>query len=367
MMESGARNSTKYMLLYEKLRQLILSQTYPYGSKLPSKRLLSEENGISLISVEHSLDMLLDEGYIEARERKGYFVIYREDEGFTNSNVASVFVDSAVIEENTDEVDLFPFSLYAKTMRRVLSQYEEQIFTRCPGEGSVKLRQAISGYLGRSRNIRASYEQIVIGSGSEYLYGLILQMLGSNRVYAIENPSYEKIEQVYNAHNIKPESLPLGKGGILSSSLMASKADVLHVSPFRSFPSGITASAPKRAEYIKWASVNDRLIIEDDFESEFSVLSKPEDTVFALSQDDNVIYINSFSKTIAPSIRIGYMILPGRLLELFKEKVGFYSCTVPSYEQYVLAEFIDSGEFERHINRVRRKKRRAGKSGRKAD
>ena len=144
---------------------------------------------------------------------------------------------------------------------------------------------------------------------------------------------------------------------------VSTDADVLHVSPFRSYPTGITASATKRAEYIKWAKEKDRIIIEDDFESEFSVLSKPEDTIFSISGDDNVIYINSFSKTIAPSIRIGYMILPERLMGLFKEKVGFYSCTVPSFEQHVLAEFIDSGEFERHINRVRRKKRSAQQKG----
>lgn len=357
------QKTTKYMLLYEKLRQMILSGSYSYGSKLPSKRILSEENGISLISVEHSLEMLADEGYIETRERKGYFVIYREDEGFTNS-IGSAFY--TVPSEASDEVDLFPFSLYARTMRKVLSQYDQQIFTRCPGEGSVKLRQAIAGYLGRSRNMMVPYERIVIGSGAEYLYGLILQMLGMERAYAIEKPSYEKIEQIYNAHGIYPESLPLGKGGIISSNLASSSAEVLHVSPFRSFPSGITASAAKRAEYIKWASSNGRIIIEDDFESEFSVLSKPEDTLFALSEDDNVIYINTFSKTIAPSIRIGYMILPEKLMGLFQTKVGFYSCTVPSYEQYVLAEFMDSGEFERHINRVRRQKRRSSKQNKKS-
>lgn len=360
--QNNSAEKSKYMLLYEKIREQILSGFFSYGSKLPSKRILADENSISLVSVEHSLALLSDEGYIEARERKGYFVIYREGDGFANQS--SVAVEPVAINsEPSDEVELFPFSIYAKTMRRVLSQYDQQIFSKCPVEGNVGLRQAISRYLGRSRNIKAPYERIIIGSGSEYLYGLILQMLDSHRKYAIEKPSYEKIEQVYNAHGIIPEGLPLARGGIISSSLVSTDADVLHVSPFRSYPTGITASATKRAEYIKWAKKKDRIIIEDDFESEFSVLSKPEDTIFSISGDDNVIYINSFSKTIAPSIRIGYMILPERLMGLFKEKVGFYSCTVPSFEQHVLAEFIDSGEFERHINRVRRKKRSAQQKG----
>lgn len=357
MSKNNLSDKTKYIRLYEVLKERIISGIYPCGSKLPSKRILSEESNISLVSVEHSLDLLIDEGYIEARERRGYYVIYRETDGFAGQNILSEIPETN-ISVSTDEVDLFPISVYAKTMRKVLSEYNEQIFTRCPAEGSVKLRQAIAGYLGRSRNIRVSYERIVIGSGSEYLYGLVLQMLGNERRYAIEKPSYEKIEQVYNVHNIYPEGLPLRKGGIDSQALASTKADVLHVSPFRSYPTGITASATKRAEYINWSGINDRLIIEDDFESEFSALTKPEDTVFALSPYDNVIYINSFSKTIAPSLRIGYMILPEKLTKLFKEKVGFYSCTVPSFDQFVLAEFIEHGEFERHINRVRRYKRK---------
>lgn len=364
MRNTGTSEKTKYIVLYENLRERIVSGIYSYGSKLPSKRTLSEEYGISLVSVEHSLELLAEEGYIESQERKGYFVIFREDAGFagqvhsTPNPLHMVESEKISFVESTDEVDLFPISVYAKIMRRVLSEYDRQIFIKCPGEGSVKLRQAISGYLGRSRNMRVPFERIIIGSGSEYLYGLTLQMLGKQRKYAIEKPSYEKIEQVYNAYEIYPEGLPLRRGGIDSYSLAGSQADVLHVSPFRSFPSGITATVTKRAEYIKWASVNDRIIIEDDFESEFSILSKPEDTIFSLSHNDNVIYINSFSKTIAPSIRIGYMIIPEKLMKVFQERVGFYSCTVPSFDQYVLAEFIEQGEFERHINRVRRHKRK---------
>ena len=157
------------------------------------------------------------------------------------------------------------------------------------------------------------------------------------------------------------EKLKLGNDGIKSSCLAETKASVLHISPYRSFPSGVTASASKRREYIRWASSGNRYIIEDDFESEFTLSKKPEDTVFALSEKENVIYINTFSKTVSPSLRAGYMVLPPTLAKLFSEKVGFYSCTLPAFDQYVLAELISSGSFERHINRVRRARRKSEK------
>ena len=358
---------TKYLQLYEELRRDIVSGVYPYGSRLPSKRLLSEREGISLVSVEHAYEILCDEGYAESRQRSGYYVCYREQDGFVpvgvmdgSDSVQSLSADGPVLPEATDlsEIEDFPFSVYARTMRKVLTEYGEAILVKSPGTGCIQLRDAISRYLARSRGIIAPPERIVIGSGAEYLYGLLVQTIGRDKLYAIEKPSYEKIEQVYSANGVKCQLLALGSDGIISSELAASDADVLHITPYRSFPSGVTASASKRREYLRWAQTGGRFIVEDDFGSEFTTSTKPEETVFALSESDNVIYLNTFSKTIAPSIRIGYMVLPGQLLERFEERAGFYSCSVPSFEQYVLAEFISGGDFERHINRVRRKLRR---------
>ena len=142
------------------------------------------------------------------------------------------------------------------------------------------------------------------------------------------------------------------------AALAASAADVLHVTPFHSWPTGVTAPAAKRYEYLDWARRGERFIVEDDFESEFSLLRKPEETVFAATQMQNVIYLNTFSRTVSPSMRVGYMVLPERLVPVFREKVGFYSCSVPAFEQYVLAELLKNGEFERHINRVSRRERK---------
>ena len=346
-----------YLQIYNLIRDDILNEILPFNSKLPSIRILAEELTISTITVEHAYALLCDEGYIEARERSGYFVIFRADDGFVSaptSNIIRRVQPSNHIETNTD----FPFSVLAKTMRKVISDAGEGMLERSPNLGTLELREAIRTYLAQNRGILADTEQIIIGSGSEHLYTLLVELLGRERVYAVESPSYKKIEQVYKASDVRLEKLPLSLDGIDSATLKNCSADILHISPYRSYPSGVTATASKRHEYLRWAEQGKRYIIEDDFESEFSVSRKPEETLFSHSLRDNVIYMNTFSKTVSPSFRIGYMVLPKALAKEYEEKLGFLSCTVPTYLQLVLAELITNGDFERHINRVRRLKRK---------
>ncbi len=348
-----------YLQLYRQLRDDITNEIYPYESKLPSKRLVADETGLSTVTVEHAYSLLCDEGYAEARQRCGYFVAFRRDDGFAVASPRErelLPMDFSVCPSKASWE--FPFSVLTKTMRRVMSDYGQAILERSPGAGCLPLREAIRQYLARSRGILAETAQIVIGSGAEYLYGLIVELMGRKRIYAVESPSYQKIEQVYRASEVRYEMLPLGKDGIDSSALWASQATVLHITPYRSFPSGVTASASKRHEYLRWAAKDSRYLVEDDYESEFSVSRKPEETLFSDTADDNVIYMNTFSQTISPSLRAGYMVLPAHLVPVFEKKLGFYSCTVPTYIQLVLSELIAGGDFERHINRVRRKKRR---------
>ena len=341
-----------YLQLYHQLRRDIIAGIYSYNNKLPSKRLLAEELGISTITVEHAYALLCDEGYAQARERSGYFVIFQQGDGFASapSHMQPLFHHAGTTYPD------FSFSILSKTMRSVLTDYQDALLERSPNCGCLELREALRQYLARNRGIYVDLEQIFIGAGSEYLYGLIIELLGRHRLFAIESPSYHKIQQVYEAAEIRYELLPLADDGIDSNALRTSTADVLHTTPFRSFPSGVTASASKRHEYIRWAEGN-RYIIEDDFESEFSISTKPTETLFSLSRHDNVIYMNTFSKTISPSLRVGYMVLPKSLAQQFEEKLGFYSCTVPTFMQLVLARLLNSGDFERHINRVRRNKR----------
>lgn len=348
-----------YLQLYEKIKRDIHNGAYPYNSKLPSKRTMAAETGLSTVTVEHSYALLCEEGYIEAKERSGFFVKFRFDDGFIESAHRTIPHPPMPMYTNTpDALPRFPFSVLCKTMRRVMNEYGETILEKSPNQGCPELCQAIKEHLTRNRGIEAKTEQIIIGSGAEYLYNLIVGLFGRNHIFALEAPSYQKIEQVYRAAGAVCDLLPLGADGIESRALANTKATVLHISPYRSFPSGITASASKKHEYLRWAEKVHGYIVEDDFESEFSVSGKPEETLFSLSQSQQVIYMNTFSKTISPALRIGYMILPLDLLPAFQDKLGFYSCTVPTFEQLVLAELISGGDFERHINRVRRAKRK---------
>lgn len=242
-------------------------------------------------------------------------------------------------------------------MRRVLTKYGDRILVKSPNHGCPELRQTIADYLARSTGMRVQPEQIIIGSGAEYLYSMIAQLFGKDRVFGLEDPSYEKIRKVYESNGVLCELLKMDSDGIKTSELQRTNASVLHITPFHSFPSGVSADVSKRNEYLEWARQKNGYLIEDNFDSELTVSRKNEDTVFSMGTQDSVIYLNTFSKTIAPSVRIGYMVLPRHLLREFDKKLGFYSCTVPVFEQYVLAELIASGDFERHINRMRRARR----------
>lgn len=350
-----------YLSLYETIREEILSGIRPYGSRLPSRRVLARDRGVSAVTVDHSYELLCEEGYAESRPKSGFFVTYREEDGFSLPvRLPRAAAPSPVLPGSRDS---FPFPTLARVMRRVLTDYGERILVRPPNTGCPELREALCRYLARNRGIRVQPDQLVIGAGAEYLYGLVVELLGPGRTYGIEAPSYKKIEQVYRARGVRLDFCSLGQDGILSEALRNTPASVLHITPFRSFPSGVTASASKRREYLRWVSVPDRYLVEDDYESEFSLLRKPEETLFAMSKCRNVLYLNTFSRTVSPSLRVGYMVIPRNLLPVFELRLGFYSCTVPAFEQYVLTELLNSGDFERHINRIRRLDRTQRSSG----
>ncbi|WP_029233303.1 MocR-like pyridoxine biosynthesis transcription factor PdxR [Butyrivibrio sp. VCB2006] len=349
-----------YIQLYRHLVKDIVAGAYEYGTKLPSKRVIAAETGLSVITVEHALTLLNDEGYVETRPRSGVVVTYRGDDFLGGKELQKAKVTESSIAQPSGPLRTsdFPFSVLTKTMRRVMLDYGEKILVKSPNPGCIELRNELCLYLARSRGIQVKPDQIIIGSGAEYLYGLIVQLLGTKRVYAIENPSYKKIQDVYEALGVTCEKLTMTGEGISSKELAETKAQILHVTPFNSYPSGVTASISKKLEYIRWAKQRDGVLIEDNYDSELTVSRKAEEPLFSMDKETSVIYLNSFSRTIAPSMRIGYMILPESMVPEFTEKLGFYSCTVPIFDQYVIAELLKSGDFERHINRVRRRKRR---------
>ena len=353
---------TRYLSLYEDVKRKIIDGIYHYGDKLPSKRVTAQDNGVSVITVEHAFELLQEEGYISTVEKSGYFVTYRESDSFAVSEKIGGVTDRSVYRHAKTNTGVthdeeISFNIYARTVRRVLSEYGEELTERSPGYGCECLRSAISDYLYRYRGIKAESDRIIIGAGAEYLYGLIINALGRDTKFAGEYPSYPKIYKIYKTEGVKPELLHLGDDGIESEFLWQTEAKVLHITPYRSFPTGVTASAAKKAEYLKWSVEKDGIIIEDDFESEFTPSRKAEETLYSLDKNDRVIYVNTFTRTVGPYVRAAYMVIPKALEKVFSDKIGFYSCTVPVMEQYVLAELIENGDFVRHINRVRRKRR----------
>ncbi len=334
------------------MRARILAAEYAAGEKLPSKRVTADQYGCSVITVETAYGMLADEGYIEARERSGYFVC--RIDALQRENSPEIRIEHLDEQLRAAEQQDFEYSLWFKTIRKVISERGEQLFAKSPGMGCAVLRNVLADYLYRNRGMTAKPQNIVIGSGAEQLYETVVKLLGRDKVYGIEDPSYAMIEAVYAGEGANIQRLKMGKDGIESRELTQSGIDVLHVTPYRSFPTDVTTSIPKKYEYLHWAA-GDKYIVEDDFNSEFYKPGQPAQTLYSLDKQGRVIYINTFSKSLSPSMRMGYMILPDGLLETYRRLLGDFSCSVPVLDQYVLAEYISSGHFVRHLNRIRRK------------
>lgn len=347
----------KYYDLYISIKNAIVSGQYSPNEKLPSKRVTADIHGLSPITVERAYAMLSDEGYIYTKERSGYYV--SDIDGF-ESNIG---LEEAASIQHLNEKVIVPashdleYSLWFKALRKVISEREQELFVKSPNMGCAVLRNAIADYLYRYRGMTANPRRIIIGSGAEQLYETVVKIIGRDRIYGIEDPSYSRIEEVYIEAGANICPLKFGRDGIESAELSSKEFDILHVTPFHSYPSGVSTSISKRYEYLKWAERSGNYIVEDDFASEFFTPGHPIEPLYCLDTRQSVIYINTFSKSISPSIRIGYMILPEALIPEYKKGAGRFSCSVPVLDQYVLAEFISSGSFERHLNRMRRKMR----------
>ncbi len=344
----------KYFEIYKDIKHKILTREYAEFDKLPSKRITADKYGCSVVTVEAAYGILMDEGYIESKERSGYFVcsigaLYKED----SQEIEIEHLDESAI--GGDKQD-FEYSLWFKTIRKVISERGEELFVKSPNMGCAVLRNVLADYLYRNRGMVARPQNIIIGSGAEQLYETVVKLLGRDKIYGIEDPSYPKIEAVYRGEGADIKKLKMGIDGIKSEELLRGSIDVLHVSPYKSFPTDVTTSIPKKYEYLRWAGT-DKYIVEDDFNSEFYKPGQPIETLYSIDKHERVIYINTFSKSLSPSMRIGYMILPDKLLFSYKKVLGQFSCSVPVLDQYVLAEYISSGNFVRHLNRMRRKNR----------
>lgn len=346
-----------YEALYRCIRADILSGALKADEKLPSKRALATNLKVSKITVETAYYQLLSEGYIRSEEKVGYFVESvpqaLQTAAPAQKEKAPPKTEDALLDLTANGPVQFPFSVWSKLQREVVLDLGEELLMPLHYQGLPELRQAIATHLGQFRGMQVDPENILIGAGTDFLYNLLIQLLGREKCYAVEEPGYGKIRKIYAAAGAGCVGAPMDEMGVNPKSLQ--NAQVLHISPAHHFPTGLVTPLSRRQELLAWANEEPgRYIIEDDYDSEFRFSAHPLPTMQSLDGGHRVIYMNTFSKTLAPSIRISYMVLPSDLMAVFREKLGFYSCTVPSFQQYTLARFIDRGYFEKHINRMRK-------------
>ena len=359
---ANLQGESMYTHLYKCIKKDILEGTLKAAEKLPSKRMLAKNLGISLITVENAYAQLLVEGYIYSEPKRGYYVATLQQQlpPASNAPVARPIVApkehiTLSFAKSSVPADTFPYNTWARLLRNTLTSADEHALISDTAAGGVlPLRKALAKHLYQFRGLSVHPEQIIIGAGTQTLYNLIVQLLGRSHIYALEDPGYPQLAAIYRANDVFCRYLPMDEQGIEVAVLENSGADILHITPSHQFPTGITMPVSRRYELLHWASKkSSRYIIEDDYDCEFRLFGRPIPPLQSIDQAEKVIYINTFSKTLAPTFRISYMVLPPHLASLFYEKLGFYSCTVSNFEQFTLAKFIEGGYFERHINRMR--------------
>ena len=352
-----------YEYLYKCIKNDILQGNIRAGEKLPSKRTFAKNLGISVITVENAYEQLIAEGYIYSIPKKGFYVtdlkkeVETEKKTVTKEMVPITGGESGYFADftsNQTQSELFPFTVWTRMIREVLGENQVQLMTNPPCGGIYPLREAIAKYLKEFRGMTVLPEQIIIGAGTEYLYGLLIQLLGTDKIYAVENPGYRKIAKIYRSWKVACEYIDMDEEGVQIGELQRKRVDILHISPSHHYPTGIVMPVSRRYELLGWAAKsNSHYIIEDDYDSELRLGGQPIPTMQSIDVSDRVIYMNTFTKTLASTVRISYMILPPPLLEQFYERLSFYSCSVSNFEQYTLGKFIEEGFFEKHINRLR--------------
>lgn len=357
-----------YQQIYEYIRDEIRKGKLLAGEKLPSTRSLAEYLQVARSTVDFAYGQLAAEGYVEARPCRGYFVSHVEElfhlseEGESASssrnNAVSDFDREKILYDfSPHAVSLkgFPYATWKKITKNILVDANSEMFALGDAQGDRELRETISRYLHSSRGVNCQPHQIVIGAGTDYLLILLEKILGRHVPIAMEDPTYKRAYRVFQSFAYEIQPIPMDSGGMNVEKLRETRARVVYVMPSHQYPTGIVMPIGRRLELLKWANEDkDRYLIEDDYDSEFRYKGKPIPSLQASDRYGKVIYMGTFSKSIAPAIRVGYMVLPPKLLKVYRENCGFYASTVSRIDQRILNEFIRDGYFERYLNKMRK-------------
>ena len=352
-----------YEQIYQHIREEIRTGRLPYQEKLPSTRYLAAYLQVSRATVELAYEQLLSEGYIESVPYKGYYVaqveeLYRIDGSKEKHKPESALrTNTCAFDFSPNAIDMrvFPFETWRKITKNTLSQDKSETFSLGEPKGDLALRETIARYLHASRGVNCSAEQIIVGAGNDYLLTLLGYILGKDSVIAFENPTYPRAWKILGLLAKKLLTVSADENGISVEELKKTDANAVYVMPSHQYPRGVVMPIGRRMELLNWAShATDRYIIEDDYDSEFRYRGKPIPSLQASDQAGKVVYIGTVSKSIAPAIRVSYMVLPKQLLRRYEEKYSFFSSTVSRIDQTILNEFIRDGAFERHLNRMRK-------------
>lgn len=375
---TNEKNKCLYLQIYEYIRDEIRSGKLLTGEKLPSTRSLAEYLQVARSTVDAAYGQLVAEGYLEAKPYKGYFISSVEDlldinslDGDTFEKILpdvkpkeKVLVGSVPGKEKKPIYDFsphaislkeFPFATWKKITRNILVDANREIFVRGDARGDLPLRETIARYLHSSRGVNCRSDQIVVGAGTDYLFMLLEKILGRHVPIAMEEPTYERAYRIFQSFAYEITAVPVDGNGMNVEKLRKTKARVAYVMPSHQYPTGIVMPIGRRIELLRWAMEKpDRYLIEDDYDSEFRYRGKPIPSLQASDSVGKVIYMGTFSKSIAPAIRVGYMVLPSRLLESYRNNCGCYASTVSRIDQRILDEFIRNGYFERYLNKMRK-------------
>lgn len=354
-----------YIQIYKYFVTEIHAGTISVNEKLPSSRQLAVDLGISRNTVNMAYEQLELEGYIVSKPKQGYFVC--DVEGnirlANDNNVTQKELKQKKTEEKY-KVDFSPFGIdiahapydrWKKIMRETMLDQDETLFQSGDSRGEKGLREAIRDYLHRSRGVKCDENQIIIGAGTEYLLMLLTRLLPDYQSIAMENPVYQQAYRVFHNFGYRIYPVSLDDNGLRVDELEKTNSKLVFVTPSHQFPMGISMPIQRRMQLLNWADeAPDRYIIEDDYDSEFRYQGKTIPALQGIDNQGKVIYMGTFSKAVAPSIRVGYLVLPKILYQRYLEEISFYATTVPRIDQEVIRRFITEGYFDRHLNRMRR-------------